>query len=131
MVPVRDVPRAAASPLKSGHHVAPPVPRERKPQKETTQGGWEGARGTTEESSKTQNPFLPFVCSPVWGCHSESPANSLRGKSADFLLEELQGRGLPGDLVHGLGLTFSRKSFREEASLGTFKASSGGGARET
>ena len=85
-----------------------------KPQrKQPREGGREGARGTTEESTKTQNPFPPFfVFTFVWGCHTESPANSLAGSQStfsrksgpgprpgpDLLSEELQGRGLPGDL---------------------------------
>ena len=119
LVPVRDGPRTAASPLKSGHHVAPPVPRKGKTPKETTQGGRAGARGTTEESTKTQNPFPPFVCSPLCGVATPRVLRTLL--RVDFLLEEVQGRGLPRDLVHGLSPTFSRRSFREEASLGTFK----------
>ena len=95
-MPVRDGPRTAASPLKSGHHVASPVPRKGKTPKETTQGGWEGARGTTEESTKTQNPFPPLCVHLCVGLpHRES---------CELFC----------------GLTFSRRSFREEASLGTW-----------
>ena len=56
-------------------------------QKETTQGGRAGARGTTEESTKTQNRLLPFVCSP------------LRGVATPRLLQTLlrvQASALPG-----------------------------------
>ena len=64
VVPVRDRPRTEVSPLKCGHHGAPAVPRK---------------GSTTEESTKTQNPFLPVcVFTFVWGFHTESPANSLQ-----------------------------------------------------
>ena len=99
MVPVRDGPKTAASPLKCGHHVALPVPRKENP-KETTQGGWEGAKHHTRvhQDSKPVSPFLCVHLS-VWLPHRESCELSC-GKSADFLPEELQGRGLPGDLLH-------------------------------
>ena len=59
-------------------------------------GGEAGARGTPEESTKTQNPFHPFVCSPFCGVATLRVLQTLCGKSVDLLPEELQGRGLPG-----------------------------------
>ena len=123
MVPVRDVPRTAASPLKCGHHVAPSVPRKRKTPKETTQGGRAGQRHHLRVHQDSR-PVSPVVCSPLCGVATPRVLRTLL--RVDFLPEELQGRGLPGDLVHGLSPTFSRRSFREEASLGTFKLKKSG-----
>ena len=102
--------------------MALPVPREENPKGNNPgrEGGRHRHHRRVHRDSEPVSPF--FVFTFVWGCHTESPANSLAGKSVDFLPEERT-------LVHGLGLTFSRRSFREEASLGTFKTSSGGGAR--
>ena len=94
LVPVSDGQRTAASPLKCGHRVALPVPRKGGNQKETTQGGTAGARGTTEESTKTQNRLPPFVCSPLRGV---ATPNSLREVSQVSLQLTAEGSGLPGD----------------------------------
>ena len=106
MVPVL----LTTSPLKSGH----PVPRKENPKGNNLgrEGGRQRHHRRVHQDSKPVSPFC--VSTFVWCCHTESPANSLR---------EVRR------LSHGLGLTFSQRSFREEASLGTFKASSGGGAR--
>ena len=85
--------------------MAPLVPRKVKTPKETTQGGRAGARGTTEESTKTQNPLPPLCVHLCVGLPHRESCELFCGKL----------------VVHGLGLTFSRRSFREEASLETFK----------
>ena len=78
------------------------------PRKENPKGnsrGREGGRAPeaphTPPRLRTRFPLCVFTF--VWGCHTESPANSLREVSGpwpgpDLLPEELQGRGLPGDL---------------------------------
>ena len=79
--PFSGEPRTAASPLKCGPHVAPSSAEKKgKTPKETTQGGTAGARGTTEESTETQEPVSIFcMFTFVWGCHTDSPANSFAG----------------------------------------------------
>ena len=57
------------------------------------------------------------MCSPLCGVATPRVLRTLL--RVDFLPEELQGRGFPWDLVHGLSPTLSRRSFREEASLET------------
>ena len=99
MVPVRDRPRTAVSLVKCGHQsTCSAEKRRKKTQRKPLPEGGAGARGTPEESTKTQNPFLPFVCSPFCGVATLRVLQILCGKSVDFLPEELQGRGLPGDL---------------------------------
>ena len=78
-IPV-SAPRTAASPSKCGHYVAPPVPRKgREPQRKPLREG-EGARGTLKSPPRLRTRFLLFcVFTFSWGCHTESPANSLAG----------------------------------------------------
>ena len=77
--------------------MAPAVPRKVETLKETTQGGRAGARGTTEESTETQNPFLLCVFTFAWGYHTESPENSLWEVSQVSLQLAAEGRGLLKD----------------------------------
>ena len=84
MVPVRDRTRTAASPLQCGHHVAPAVPRkgetrQRKPLRE----GGRAPEAPQRESTKTQNPFPPFVCSILCGVATQRVLQTLCGKSAE------------------------------------------------
>ena len=67
--------------------------RERKTPKMVRQG----RAGEATESVKTRprSPFLVFTF--VWGCHTESPANSLREVSQVSLQLTAEGRGPPGD----------------------------------
>ena len=54
---------------------------EDKPQRKRTSGGRAGARHLrrVHQDSKTRFPLCVFAF--VWGCHTESPANSLAGSS--------------------------------------------------
>ena len=111
LVPIRDGPLTAGSLFKCGHHVAPSVPRKGKTQRKPQRR--EGGPEAPQKSHQDSKPVSPFVRSPfVWGCHTESPANSLAGSQP----------------------TFSWRSFREEASLGTWSTAwtrpSPGGASE-
>ena len=47
------------------------------------------------ESQRDSPSFLVFTL--VWGCHTESPANSPREVSRVSLQLTAKGRGLPGD----------------------------------
>ena len=82
--------------LKCGHHVAPPVPRKRETQRKQLREGW-GAPGTTEESMKTQNPFLLFCVHLCVGLPHGSPVNAQREVRQVSLQLTAEGRGLPGD----------------------------------
>ena len=75
MAPVRGGPQTAASPLKCGHHVALPVPRKENP-KGNNPGRVDGRQRHHRRVLRTRFPLCVFTF--VWGCHTESPANSLR-----------------------------------------------------
>ena len=100
LVPVRDGPLTAASPLQCGHHVAPRVPRKGKPQRKHP--GREAGQRHTEESTKTQNPFLPRLCSPLRGVATLKVLQTLLREVSRLSPGGASGRGLPGDLVHGV-----------------------------
>ena len=98
--------------------MAPPVPRKGENPKGNNLGREGGRQRHHRRVHQDSEPVSPFVCSPLCGVATPRVLRTLL--RVDLLLEELQGRGLPWDLV-GLSPTFSRRSFREEASLGTFK----------
>ena len=78
MVPVRDGPQTAASPLKCGYHVAHPVPREENPKGNNP--GREAPEAPQKSPPRLKTRFHFCVVTFVWGCHNESPANSLAGR---------------------------------------------------
>ena len=79
MVLVRDGPRTVESPFKCGQHVAPPVPRQLETSEENHPGREGGRQRHHRRVHRDSQPVSPFcVFTFVWGCHTESPANSLR-----------------------------------------------------
>ena len=86
------------SPLKCGHHGALAVPRKGENPKGNHSGREGGRQRHPRRVHQDSKPVSPVcVFSFVWGCHTESPANSLREVSRVSLQLTAEGRGLPGD----------------------------------
>ena len=82
---------------------------------------------STREGGLRLRPLSPLLCFHLFDGLPQRESRALsrvHGPRPDSLPKKLQRRGLPGDLVRGVSPTFSRMSFREEASLGTFKLQS-------
>ena len=105
MVPVRDVPRTAASPLKCGPHIAPSVPKKKgKPHNKPFREGGRAPEAQQKSPPRLRTRFSLCVFTFVWGCHTESPANSFAGSQPSQPATDGKGKRPPWGPLPVLGL---------------------------
>ena len=79
LVPVRDVPQTAASPLKCGITWHLQCREKGKPQRKQLREGGRAPEAPQKSPPRLRTRFSLCVFTFVWGCHTESPANSFAG----------------------------------------------------
>ena len=98
MVPVRDVPRTPTNPLKCGHHVAPPVPRERKLQRKPLREGGRAPEAPQKSPPRLRTRFPLFLCSPLCGVATQRVLRTLLREVRRLSPGGTSGKRPPWDL---------------------------------